>query len=141
MSIKEILHQTRNIAIIGCSSRQNRTSFQIAQYLKKSGFKIIPVNPNEDSVLDEKSYPAMENLPEDLKIDLVVIFRNKKFTEEMIQQIVEWSVHTGQKPVIWTQLNVSTTEAKQLAEKNGLHYVENRCVMVEHRQQTDLNLP
>jgi len=141
MSIKEILHQTRNIAIIGCSSRQNRISFQIARYLKNSGFTIIPVNPNEESVLGEKSYPAMKNLPDDLEIDMVVIFRNKKFTEEMVRQIVEWAVHTGQRPFIWTQLNVSTPEAKQLAEKNGLRYVENRCVMVEHRQQMDVNHP
>ena len=141
MSIKEILHQTRNIAIIGCSSNQNRTSFQIARYLKNSGFTIIPVNPNEESVLGEKSYPAMKNLPEDIVIDMVVIFRNKKFTEEMVGQIAEWSVHTGQKPVIWTQLNVSTAGARHLADKNELQYIENRCVMVEHRQQMDVNHP
>ena len=79
----------------------------------------------------------MKELPDDLQIDIIDIFRNKKYTAEMVQDIVEWSNKTGQKPVIWTQLDVSSIEAKNLAEENGFEYVENRCLMVEHSKLRD----
>ena len=134
MSINEILNQTETIAVIGCSSRPFRTSHQISEYLLSEGFNIIPVNPNEESVLGQKAYPTMSHLPDDFSVELVVIFRNRRYTKKMIKEIVDWADTMGQKPVIWTQLNVSTPEAKKLAEKHGLIYVENRCVMVEHQR-------
>lgn len=76
----------------------------------------------------------MSHLPDDIYVELVVIFRNKRYTKKMIIEIIDWADAMGQKPVIWTQLNVSTPEAKKLAEKHGLIYVENRCVMVEHQR-------
>lgn len=100
--------------------------------MQNEGIRIIPVNPNETEVLDEKAYDSVFDLPDDLEIDLIDIFRNKKYTLEMVREIVQWSEESGQKPVIWTQLNVSTKEAKNLAESNGFEYVENQCLMVEH---------
>lgn len=94
---------------------------------------MIPVNPNEERVLGEKCYPSIVDIAGEIQIDIVDIFRNKKYTKEMVEEIVSWSQATGQKPVVWTQLDVSTKEAKNLAEQNGLQYVENRCLMVEHR--------
>ena len=58
------------------------------------------------------------------------------YTEKMVREIIEWSESSGQKPVIWTQLNVSTSKAKELAEENGFEYIENRCLMVEHRKKS-----
>jgi len=123
--------------VIGLSSNSWRTSNHIAEYLQRNNFRIIPVNPNEEEVLGEKSYDSMKVLPDDLQIDIIDIFRNKKYTAEMVQDIVEWSNKTGQKPVIWTQLDVSSEKAKSLAEENGFEYVENRCLMVEHSKLRD----
>lgn len=97
---------------------------------------MIPINPNETEVLGELCYDTIFDVPGDLAIDMIDIFRNKQYTEEMVQQIIEWSKESGQKPVIWTQLDVSTPEAKQLAEDAGFEYVENRCLMVEHRKKS-----
>lgn len=133
MSIEEIIKSTKTIAIIGCSSTSSRTSYRIAKYLEDAGFSIIPVNPNEDSVLGHTCYPQISDVPDDIKIDMVDIFRNKRYTADMLEEIVEWSEETGQKPVIWTQIGVSSEEAKRLAEENGFTYVENKCLMVEHR--------
>jgi len=94
---------------------------------------MIPINPNEASVLGNTCYDTIFDLPANIKVDVVDIFRNKKYTEEMVRDIVEWSKKSGQKPVIWTQLDVSTDTAKKLAEDNGFDYVENSCFMVEHR--------
>lgn len=94
---------------------------------------MIPINPHEESVLGEKCYDTVFDLPKGTEIDLIDIFRNKIYTEEMVREIIEWGKQAGQKPVIWTQLDVSTDAAKELAEQNGFTYVENRCFMVEHR--------
>ena len=123
------------IAIIGLSSNPGRTSHQIASYMQDEGFRIIPINPNETEVLGEMCYDSMEDLPDSLEIDMVDIFRNKEYTAEMVTDVVDWSRKTGQKPLVWTQLNVSTPEAKQIAEEAGLDYVKNRCLMVEHKNQ------
>lgn len=95
---------------------------------------MIPINPNETEVLGDPCYDSIFDLPDDLSIDMIDIFRNKKYTEKMVSEIVEWSESTGQKPIIWTQLDVSTPKAKELAEENGFEYIENRCLMVEHRK-------
>lgn len=131
--LKELLHSVKTIAIIGCSSNPYRTSYHIAEYLVNAGFEIIPVNPNETEVLGVPCVDSLFDLPVDIQIDLIDIFRNKRYTTETVEEIISWSKKTGQKPVIWTQLDVSTDAARELAEKEGFKYVENRCVMVEHR--------
>lgn len=131
--LKELLNNVQSIAIIGCSSNPHRTSYHIAEYLMGVGFTIYPVNPNENEVLGRKCYSSLDDLPEDVTIDLIDIFRNKRYVYEVVEEIISWSEKREQKPVIWTQLDVSTDPTKELAEQNGFKYVENRCIMVEHR--------
>jgi len=126
----------QTVAVIGCSSNPYRTSFHIAQYIKEAGLKMVPINPNETEVLGEECFDTIFDLPEDIKIDVIDIFRNRIYTDNMVREIVQWSKKSGQKPIIWTQLDVSTDSAKKLAEKNGFEYVENRCFMVEHSKVT-----
>lgn len=96
------------------------------------GFTIIPVNPNEETVFGLKSYSKISDVPDNIQIDMVDIFRNSRYAANMVQEIVEWSESTGQKPVIWTQIGVSSDEAKQIADENGFTYIEDKCLMVEH---------
>ncbi len=130
---KELFETVETIAIIGCSSNPYRTSHHIAKYLLENGFEIIPVNPNETRVLGEKCYDTLEDIPEGRRVDLIDIFRNKRYTPEVVQEIIEWGDKRGVKPVIWTQLDVSTDSARKLAGEHGYTYIENRCIMVEHR--------
>ena len=118
--------------MIGCSSKPHRTSHKITGYLQNAGYRIIPVNPNESEVHGEKSYSAMNDIPDDLNIDLINIFRNRRYTSEMIRNILEWAEKTGYKPPVWTQPGVSSNASKDLALENGFRYIENRCIMVEH---------
>ena len=134
ISIKEKLKSAKRIAIIGLSSNSWRTSNHIGEYLVQNRFEIIPINPNEEEVLGIFCFDSILDLPDDQQVDIVVIFRNKKYTAEMLREIAEWSRRTGQKPLIWTQLDVSTDEAKSIALNADLNYVENRCIMVEHRR-------
>ena len=135
MDISAQLEQATTIAIIGCSANKYRTSYHIASYLKENGYRIIPVNPNYEEILGQTCYPAMSEIPSKHTVDIVDIFRDSEHTAEMVRDIVEWSKKTGQKPLIWTQLTVSSDEAKSLAEDAGFDYVENRCIMVEHSKK------
>ena len=131
--IEDQLTSAKNIAIIGCSGNPERTSRRIAGYLKKNGYKIIPVNPNEESILGEHVYDSVEDIPESVSVDIVDIFRNKKYTADMVKEIVNRFKESEIKPLIWTQLDVSSNEAKRVAEENGFEYIENRCIYVDHK--------
>ncbi|MDX1671457.1 MAG: CoA-binding protein [Balneolaceae bacterium] len=133
-SIKELLEQSKNIAIIGCSGKPERTSCKIARYLQDQGYNIIPIHPDYEEIHGEKVYPTVYDVPEEIEIDIVDIFRNSKYTADMVDDIIKRVEITGRKPVVWTQLGVSSKEAKKKAEQAGLPYIENRCIMVDHRE-------
>lgn len=130
----EILTKAKSIAIIGCSANRYRTSYHIASYLKENGYRIIPVNPKYDEVLGMPCYDEMKDIPGKYTVDIVDIFRNSQHTAEMVRQIINWGKETGQKPVIWTQMDVSSEEAEAMAEEAGLPYVKNECMMVQHER-------
>jgi predicted CoA-binding protein len=131
--MSEMLTRAENIAVIGASSKAYRTSHHIMQYLLDQNYRIFPVNPHECTVLDHDCYSSVLDIPDDTLIDVMVIFRNKKYTAEMVRDIVKRSEQTESSPVIWTQLDVSSPEAETLAGEAGLPYIKNRCIMVEHQ--------
>jgi predicted CoA-binding protein len=125
--ISEILHSCRTIAVVGLSSKRFRPSYGVAEYLKRSGYRIIPVNPNETEVLGERSYPDLESIPE--PVDLVDIFRRSEYVPE----IVETAIRIGAKAV-WMQEGVIHEAAAQRAEEAGLAVVMDRCILKDHRR-------
>lgn len=92
----------------------------------------MPVNPNYDEVLGEPCYPDLPSLPAAVNLDIVDIFRAPEHTADMVRSAIERVTQTDEHPVIWTQLGVSTTEAKAQAEEAGLPYVRNRCIKIEY---------
>lgn len=132
-NLKELFETAETIAVIGCSSNPYRTSNHITKYLIDQGFTVIPVNPNETEVFGLKSYPSIDEIPENINVDIMNIFRNKKYTDETVIEIIEWADRSGQKPIIWTQLDVGTDSSKKRSEESGLTYIKNRCIMVDHR--------
>ncbi len=132
-NLEELFDKVETIAVIGCSSNPYRTSNHITKYLIDQGFNVIPINPNETEVFGLKCYPSIDEIPEGVKVDVMNIFRNKKFTDETVIEIIEWADRREQKPIIWTQLDVSTDSAKKRVESEELIYIKNRCIMVDHR--------
>jgi predicted CoA-binding protein len=130
--LQSVLETAETIAVVGCSATPTRTSHKIARYLQERGYRIVPVNPNYDAVLGETCYPDLPSVPADVEIDIVDIFRAPKHTADMVRSAIERVEQTGQRPVIWTQLGVSTPEAEELTEDAGLPYVRNRCVKIEY---------
>ncbi len=124
--IDEILAETRTIAVVGLSPDPARPSHFVSGYLQQSGYRIIPVNPNIHEALGEKSYPALEDVPE--RVDLVQIFRRS----ELVGPIVNDAVEVGAK-YIWMQDGVSDEESAVRAREAGLLVVVDDCLMRQHR--------
>ena len=132
--VEPIIKNSKHIAILGCSNKPYRTSYQVAEYLLNHDYNIYPINPNHTTSLNYHCCNTMHDIPDEISIDIVDIFRNSKYTAEMVDQIVEWSEERNQKPVIWTQLGVSSEEAKQKADAHEFTYIKNRCLMADHRR-------
>ncbi len=126
-TIGEILEAGRTIAVVGLSSRRFRPSYGVSEYMQSAGYRIIPVNPRETSVLGEKAYAALDDVPE--KIDIVNIFRRAEFVPE----IVEAAIRKGA-AAVWMQEGVIHEDAARRAEEAGLDVVMDRCVLKEHRR-------
>ena len=97
-----------------------------------AGYTVIPVNPNHTQVLGQTCYPSVQAIPEDVKINIVNIFRRPAHTADMVRDVLERLKKTDEAPVIWTQIGVSSSEAQELSEGAGLVYIKNRCILVEH---------
>jgi predicted CoA-binding protein len=123
--IQRILRESRTIAIVGLSSDPQRASWFVASYLKKEGYRVIPVNPKADRILGEKAYPDLASIPE--PVDLVDVFRP---AAECLA-VAEQAVAIGAK-AIWFQLRLINLEAAALAASRGLSVVLDRCVKMEH---------
>ena len=123
----EILQSARTVAIVGLSGKRYRPSFGVAEYLKREGYRVIPVNPEETEVLGEKCYPDLDSVPGE--IDVVDIFRRSEFVPE----IVEAAIRKGAK-VIWMQEGVMNEEAARRAREAGLTVVMDRCILKDHRR-------
>ena len=128
---QSVLKDAKIIAVVGCSPDSYRTSNYAAKYLQKCGYTVIPVNPAESEILGEKCYPKLDTIPQDAQIDIVNVFRNKRYTEGIVEEVAHWKEKTGQNPVVWTQLDVSSYEAELKAEESELAYIRNLCIMVE----------
>jgi len=131
--MKQILENSRVIAIVGESNDHYYSSYQVAQYLKQMGYTVYPVNPNIKKVDGDRSYPDLEAIPE--PIDIVDVFRKPTH----LDKIVEEATAVGAK-VLWTQLDVvsATQEPERRALQAGLKVVSDRCIRTEHER---LNIP
>jgi predicted CoA-binding protein len=124
-TVKKILSECRVIAVVGLSSNPLRPSHGVAAYMQRKGYRIIPVNPNEVSVLGEKSYPCLRDVPE--PIDLVDVFRRS----EEAGGVVDEAISVGAKAV-WLQEGVIDDGALSRAKDAGLLAVMDLCWLKEH---------
>lgn len=129
MDLLHFFKGIKTIAIVGLSNKTDRPSFEVASYLQSQGYKIIPVNPNIDEVLSEKSYPDLLTIPKEIKIDVVDIFRR---SEEVLPHVQE-AVERGDVKTIWMQEGISNSEAESYAKEHGLDVVMNFCLMKAHK--------
>jgi predicted CoA-binding protein len=123
--IQRVLHNAKTIAVVGLSSNVLRASFFVGYYLKRHGYRVIPVNPKESEILGEKSYRSLSEVPG--PVDVVNVFR----APAAVPAIAEEAVAMGAKN-LWCQFTVVSPEGAAIAERGGLSVVMDRCIKVEH---------
>ncbi|HSM71485.1 MAG TPA: CoA-binding protein [Anaerolineales bacterium] len=125
-AVREMLEKTNTIASVGLSSNPEKESHWVVTYLKRQGYKIIPVNPNADEIMGEKAYASLSDIPD--KVDVVQIFRKP----EDVPPVVEEAIKIGAK-VVWMQEGIFHEEAGQAAHDAGLFVVMDTCMRAAHQ--------
>lgn len=128
--IGRIARDSRVIAVVGLSPRPERPSYGVARYLQAKGFQVVPVNPGHDGeqILGERCYARLADIPEEVGVDMVDIFRRS----EAVPQVVEEAIESlpGLRTV-WMQIGVQHAGAAAVARERGLTVIENRCPKIE----------
>ena len=124
--MEKILTSYKTWAVVGLSSDPSRDSYGVAKVLQARGYTIIPVNPSEESVLGEKSYPDLKSIPPEAGVEVVDVFRKAEAAEGVVREAIE----IGAKAV-WMQIGVVNDEAYRLAEEAGLDVVMDHCPKIE----------
>ena len=121
---ERILREFRSIAVVGLSRDPSKAAHAIPARMQRAGFRVIPVNPFVDSVLGEKSYSTLNDVP--FSVEVVLVFRPSAEAAAVAQA----AVAIGAK-ALWLQQGIVSAEARRLAEAAGMLYVEDRCIGVE----------
>ncbi|MDP3291818.1 MAG: CoA-binding protein [Sulfuricurvum sp.] len=125
--IKTILDEVKTVAVLGLSPDATKDSYRVAEYLKSVGYTIIPVYPKEESILGEKVYRSLAEIPG--KVDMVNIFRKP----DALNAIADACIERGDIKVFWAQKGIVNNEAAERVRNAGMKVVQNHCSMVEHR--------
>jgi len=128
-AMRSLLTSARTIAVVGLSDKPERDSHEVARYLKAQGYRIVPVNPMVREVLGEKSYASVREIPPEVRVDILDIFRRS----DQVPPVVEEGLARGV-GAVWMQLGVENAQARSLAESRGVPVVEDLCIMVQHRR-------
>ena len=129
--MRDLLRRATTIAVVGLSDKPERDSNEVGRYLKEKGYRVVPVNPALREVLGETSYPSLSEIPADVVVDIVDVFRKS----EAVPPIVEEALRRRPRPrAIWLQLGVRHPEAAHQAEAAGVPVVQDLCIMQQHRR-------
>jgi predicted CoA-binding protein len=125
--IKEIFESVKTIAVLGLSPNETKASHRVAKYLQEAGYKIVPVYPKEETILGEKVYRSLAEIP--FAVDMVDIFRKPA----AFDAIADACIARGDVKVFWGQVGLVNNAAAQKARAAGMKVVQNQCAMVDHR--------
>ena len=123
--LKQLLAQAKTIAVVGHSDKPNRTSYQIAAYLRQAGYTVYPVNPTVTTIDGEPSYTSLADLP--TTPDIVNVFRRPEHLADVVREATAINA-----PAVWAQLGVVSEDAVDIAAMQNLPLVMDRCIKVEH---------
>jgi predicted CoA-binding protein len=125
--IKDLLEQSRTIAVVGVSNKPERDSHRVAAYLQRAGYRMIPVNPVVEEVLGQRCYPDLASIPSEVEVDIVDVFRRSDFVPGIVEEAIDRGAGA-----VWLQLGISHPDAERRAAEAGLEVVSNRCIKIEH---------
>lgn len=123
--IRDLLASAKVVAVVGVSPDSSKDSHQVAEYLKRHGYRIIPVNPGHEEILGERSYPDLTAIPE--RVDIVDVFRRPEHVPDIADQAI--SIGAG---ALWLQLGITHDAAAGRAAEAGLLVIQDQCIKVKH---------
>jgi predicted CoA-binding protein len=128
---RDLLRSAHTIAVVGYSQKPDRPSNSVSAYLRRHGYRIIPVNPQLRGAIveGERSYDRLRDIPASEQIDLVDVFRRGEFLDGVVDDALACGMHA-----IWFQLGLGNVEAARRAETAGMRVIWDRCTAIEHRQ-------
>jgi predicted CoA-binding protein len=121
--LRALLGDVHTIAVVGLSSKPNRPSFEVARYLQEHGYRIVPVNPRETEVLGERAYPTLADIPDEIGVDVVDVFRRAEETPAVARDAVAIGAR-----VLWLQEGIVSEEAARIATDGGLEVIMGVCI-------------
>ena len=121
--LRVLLEEAHTIAVVGLSSNPDRPSNSVAAYLQEHGYRVVPVNPGETEILGEQAYPSLVDIPADLHIDLVDVFRRAEHTPDVARDAVAIGAR-----VLWLQQGIVNEEAHRIASEAGLEVIMGVCI-------------
>lgn len=124
-TIQRVLHAAKTIAIVGLSGNELRASHFVGFYLKRHGYRVIPVNPRETEVLGEPCYASLLDVP--VPVDIVDVFRVPDALAAIARDAV--AINAG---TLWCQFGVINEAGNRIAEDGGVTVIVDRCLKVEH---------
>lgn len=122
--IKRILQESNTIAVVGLSDKPDRVSYMVSEAMQAKGYTIIPVNPSADTILGQKSYATLNDIP--VPVDIVNVFRRSEHTPPVAEEAAAIGAKT-----FWLQLGILSEEAGAIAKAGGLNVIMDRCIKVE----------
>jgi uncharacterized protein len=125
--IASILRSAKTIAVVGCSPNPARPSHGVTRYLMDEGFEIVPVNPGHRTILGRPCYPSLSDIPSEIRIDLIDVFRNSS----QVAPLVEPAIASGA-GFFWMQEGVVDRESARRLEEAGLGVAMDRCILKDH---------
>ncbi len=132
-ALREMFRRARTIAVVGMSGNPDRDSYEVGAYFKAHGYRVIPVNPALTEALGERAYPSLAAIPPETGVDVVDVFRRS----EAVPAIVDEALARSPRPrVLWLQLTVRHPGSGPRLTEAGVGFVQDRCLMSEHRRLT-----
>ena len=125
--VKEIFDSVKTIAVLGLSPDESKDSHRVAKYLQAQGYKIVPIYPKGETILGEKVYNSLADIP--FAVDMVDVFRKAA----ALDAIADACIARGDVKVFWAQKGIVNNEAAKKAQDAGMRVVQNQCTMVDHR--------
>jgi uncharacterized protein len=122
--LRSLLGEVSVVAVVGISSKPWRASHEVASYLQHHGYRIVPVNPNEDEVLGEQAYASLLDIPKEVRVDVVDVFRRAEHTPEVARHAVAIGAR-----MLWLQEGIVSEEAARIASEGGLEVIMGACIM------------
>lgn len=125
-TLNKLLTEAKTIAIYGCSPKPERTSYQITAFLIEQGYNVIPVHPKAETILGQKVYPKLTDIP--VHVDIVNVFRRAEFTPDVAKQAVQIRAD-----VLWLQQGIINKESYAIAKNRGIIPIMDLCIAIVHR--------